>query len=151
MFSKDVHHLRLVYFFLTMLLATKSESQMPFQHVNYQKALMQHGTNTKVVQECETQYSNLEIKPSLKSCISWMTTQRCQDGSRAWILSSKSKGCGQKGGSMINARDLNVSLLGDALLHPMFPPITLRHLCTSLLIVPSSRQSALVESDGHMT
>jgi len=52
-----------------------------------------------------------------------------------------------------------MTLLGDALLHPMFPPIIppiiLCHLCTSLLIVASPRWSALAtliaESDGHMT
>jgi hypothetical protein len=103
-----VHHLRLVYFFLTMLLATKNKPQMPFQLENYQKAPMQHGTNTKVVQECRTQHSNLEIKPSLKSCISQMTTQQCQDGSKAWRSSSGSRGCGQKRGLMLNVRDLNV-------------------------------------------
>jgi len=46
-------------------------------------------------------------------------------------------------------------LLGDALLHPTFPLIMLCHLCTSLLIIASSRWSALaaliVESNGHMT
>jgi len=46
-------------------------------------------------------------------------------------------------------------VLGDALLRPMFPLIILCHLCTSLLIVTSSRQSALVapvaESNRHMT
>ena len=108
MFSKVMHHLQLVYFFSTMLLATKSVPQMPFQLVNYQKTLMQHGANTKVVQECETQHSNVEIKLSLKSCISQMTTQQCQDGSRAWRSSSKSRDCGQKRGSMLNVRDLNV-------------------------------------------
>ena len=71
---EDVRHLRPVYFFLTMLLATKNEPQMPFQLANYQKAPMQHGANTKLVQECRTQHSNLEIKLSLKSCISQMTT-----------------------------------------------------------------------------
>ena len=55
-----------------------------------------------------TQHSNLEIKLSLKSCISQMTTQWYQDGSRAWRSSSGSGGCGQKRGSMLNARDLNV-------------------------------------------
>ena len=46
-------------------------------------------------------------------------------------------------------------LLGDAPLRPTFPLIFLCHLCTSLLIVTSSRRSALVapiaESDGHVT
>jgi len=46
-------------------------------------------------------------------------------------------------------------MLGDAPLHPMFPPIFLCHLCIFLLIVASPRQSALAalipESDGHMT
>jgi len=45
-------------------------------------------------------------------------------------------------------------LLGDAPLHPMFPLIFLCHLCTSLLIVASPRQSALAaliaESNGHV-
>ena len=46
-------------------------------------------------------------------------------------------------------------MLGDAPLHPMFPPIFLCHLCTFLLIVASPRRSALMaptrESDGHVT
>ena len=45
-------------------------------------------------------------------------------------------------------------MLGDAPLHPTFPPIFLHHLCTFLLIVASPRQSALVapipESDDHV-
>jgi len=49
----------------------------------------------------------------------------------------------------------NLYLLGDALLHPMFPLIFLCHLCTFLLIVASPRWSALaapiVESNGHVT
>ena len=93
-----------------MLLATKSVPQMPFQLINYQKTLRQHGTHTKVVQECEKQHLNMEIKLSLKSCISQMITQQCQDGSRAWKSSSESGDCGQKRGSMLNVRDLNVLL-----------------------------------------
>jgi len=46
-------------------------------------------------------------------------------------------------------------MLEDAPLHPTFPPIFLRHLCTSLLIIASPRWSALAapiaESDGHVT
>ena len=46
-------------------------------------------------------------------------------------------------------------MLRDTPLRLMFPPIFLCHLCTSLLIVASSRQSALAasiaESDGHVT
>jgi len=46
-------------------------------------------------------------------------------------------------------------LLGDAPLRPMFPPISLCHLCTFLLIVASPRWSSLAapiaESDGHVT
>jgi len=45
-------------------------------------------------------------------------------------------------------------MLGDAPLHPMFPPIFLHHLCIFLLIVASPRWSALAapipESDGHV-
>ena len=46
------------------------------------------------------------------------------------------------------------NLLGDAPLCLMFPPISLRHLCTFLLIVASPRWSSLAalitESDGHV-
>ena len=46
-------------------------------------------------------------------------------------------------------------MLGDAPLHPTFPPIFLRHLCIFPLIVASPRWSSLVapipESDGHVT
>jgi len=46
-------------------------------------------------------------------------------------------------------------MLGDAPLHPTFPPIFLHHLCIFLLIVASPRWSSLVapilESDGHVT
>ena len=118
--SKDVHHLRLVYFFLTMLLATRSKPKMPFQLTNYQKASMQYGANTKVVQECGTQHSNLETKLSHKSCISQMTTQWCQDGSRAWKSSSRSGGCGQKRGSMLNVR-IQMCCQEDQLLLPLPP------------------------------
>jgi len=50
-----------------------------------------------------------------------------------------------------NLQYFMMAMLGDALLRPTFPPITLCHPCTSLLIVASSRRSALmapmVESD----
>jgi len=46
-------------------------------------------------------------------------------------------------------------LLGDAPLHPTFPPIILCQLCTSLLIVANSRRSTLTApiagSNGHVT
>jgi len=46
-------------------------------------------------------------------------------------------------------------MLGDTPLHPTFPLITLHQLCTSLLIIASSRQSALAapiaESERRVT
>ena len=43
----------------------------------------------------------------------------------------------------------NPHLLGDAPLHLMFPPIFLRHLYTSLLIVANSRWSTLTADRVH--
>ena len=50
---------------------------------------------------------------------------------------------------MIPSQTVIDDLLGDAPLHLMFPPIFLRHLYTSLLIVANSRRSTLTADRVH--
>jgi len=109
-------------------------------------------------------YAYHPISPRSNSCDQWsQISKRSSNDSHLHNQSissrySISRNCFAS--SIANRMDSGVGicfscLLGDAPLRPTFPLIFLCHLCTSLLIVTSSRRSALVapiaESDGHVT
>ena len=57
--------LRLAFFYLTMLPATRDERLMPAQHKKCLKAPIQHGSTTRVVPKCNQRISELTTHPML--------------------------------------------------------------------------------------